>query len=45
MTIHEALHPRHDVDRLYVPRKEGGGGLASMKDSVDTTRYNDSKTT
>ena len=37
MTIYKALHPRDDVDRLYVPRKEGGGGLASTKDSVDTS--------
>ena len=34
MTIHKALHPRDDVDRLYVPRKEGGRGLASIEDSV-----------
>ena len=37
MTMHEALHPRDDVDRLYVPRKEGGRGLASIEDSVDTS--------
>ena len=37
MTIHKALHPRDDVDRLYVPRKEGGRGLASIEDSVDTS--------
>ena len=36
MTMHKALHPRDDVDRLYVPRKEGGRGLASIEDSVDT---------
>ena len=36
MTIHKALHPRNDVDRLYVPIKEGGRGLASFEDSVDT---------
>ena len=24
MTMHKALHPRDDVDRLYVSRKEGG---------------------
>ena len=35
MTIHKALHPRDDVDRLYVSRKEGGGGLASVEDSVE----------
>ena len=27
MTMHKALHPRDDVDRLYVSRKEGGRGL------------------
>ena len=36
MTMHKALHPRDDVDRLYVPRKEGGRGVASIEDSVDT---------
>ena len=35
MTIHLALHPRDDVDRLYLPRKEGGRGLTSIQDSVD----------
>ena len=37
MTMHKALHPRDDVDRLYVARKEGGRGLASIEDSVDTS--------
>ena len=37
MTMNKALHPRDDVDRLYVPRKEGGRGLASIEDSVDTS--------
>ena len=37
MTMHKALHPRDDVDRLYVTRKEGGKGLASIEDSVDTS--------
>ena len=35
MTIHKALHPRDDVDRLYVSRKEGGRGFAS----IDTTAW------
>ena len=34
MTMHKALHPRDDVDRLYASRKEGGRGLASIEDSV-----------
>ena len=37
MTMHKALHPRDDVDRLCVPRKEGGRELTSMEDSVDTS--------
>ena len=35
MTMHKALHPRDDVDRLYLSRKEGGRGIASIEDSVD----------
>ena len=35
MTMHKALHPRDDVDRLYVPRKEGGRGLVTIEHSVD----------
>ena len=37
MTMHKALHPRDDVDRLYVSRKEGGRRLASIEDSVDAS--------
>ena len=37
MTMHEVLHPRDDVDRLYVSRKERGRGLASIEDSVDAS--------
>ena len=32
MTMHKALHARDDADRRYVPRKEGGRGLASIED-------------
>ena len=35
--MHNALHPRDDVDRLNASRKEGGRGLASIEDSVDTS--------
>ena len=35
MTMYKALHPRDDVDRLYISRKEWGRGLASIEDSVD----------
>ena len=37
MTMHKALYPRDYFDRLYVSRKEGGGGLASIEDSVDAS--------
>ena len=37
MTMHKVLHPRDDVDRLCVSRKEGGRGLASIEDSVDAS--------
>ena len=37
MTMHKALHLRDDVDRLYVSRKEGGRGLASIEDNVDAS--------
>ena len=35
MSMHKALHPGDNVDRLYVSRKEGGRGLASIEHSVD----------
>ena len=35
MTTYQALHPRNDINRLYVSRKEGGKGLGSFEDSVD----------
>ena len=35
--MHKALHPRDDVDRLYLSRKEGGIGLARIKDSMDAS--------
>ena len=34
MTIHRGLHPRADVDRLYLPRSNGGRGLKSIEDVV-----------
>ena len=35
--MHKTLHPRDDVDRLYVSRKESGRGLSSIQDSVDAS--------
>ena len=37
MTTHQALHPRADINRLYVSRKEGRRGLASTEDTVDVS--------
>ena len=38
MTMHKTLHPRDDVDSLYVSRREGRRGLASIENSVDASR-------
>ena len=35
MNMHRALHPKDSVERLYLPRKEGGRGLLSIEDSID----------
>ena len=37
MTMHKTLHPRGDIDRLNVSRKEEGRGLVSIEDSVDAS--------
>ena len=34
-SIYGVLHPKSDVDRLYIPRKEGGVGLISIEDCVE----------
>ena len=31
------MHPRDDVDRLYVSRKEGGSRLNSIEDNFDAS--------
>ena len=33
--MHKALHPKDDIDRLYVSRKEGGRWLSSIEDNID----------
>ena len=35
--MHKVLHPRDDVDRLYVFRIDRGRGLTSIEDSVDAS--------
>ena len=38
MTIHNALHPKSNVDRLYLPRKDGGRGLLGVQDTVNIAK-------
>ena len=33
--LYGALHPKSDVDRSYIPRKEGGRGLISIEHCVE----------
>ena len=37
LTMHNALHPKSNVDCLYIPRKEGGRGLQGVEKTVDLT--------
>ena len=37
MTMHNALHPKSNVDSLYIPKKEGGRGLQGITESVKLT--------
>ena len=41
MTMHKALHPRDDIERLYVSKKEEGRGLTNIEESMDAL-YGDS---
>ena len=34
LTMHKGLHPKSDVNRLYVSRKEGGRGLVSCESTI-----------
>ena len=34
-TIYGVLHPKSDVERLYIPRKEGGRGSISIENCVE----------
>ena len=34
-TIYGRLHPKSDVDRLYIPRKDGGIVLIAIEDCVE----------
>ena len=35
MSAHHVLHPLSDVDRLYLPRQDGGRGLLQIRQTVD----------
>ena len=35
--MHKALHPRDDIDRLYVSRKEGKRGFTCIEDSLEAS--------
>ena len=35
--MYKALHPRDDVDKLYVSRKERGRELTSIEDNVNAS--------
>jgi len=39
MTLYKALHPHADVDRLYVPRRNGDRGLLSVSDTVNLEKH------
>ena len=40
MTLHGALHPKTGVDRLYLPRQNGGRGLISCEMCVKAEENN-----
>lgn len=35
MTMHQALHPKSDIDRLYISRRIGGRGLVQVLQTVE----------
>ena len=35
LTMHGGLHQKSNVDRLYIPRKEGGRGLLNVEDVIN----------
>ena len=37
MTMHKAVHPKYDLERLYVSRKDEGRKLTSTEDNVDAS--------
>ena len=39
LTIYKTLHPRSNIARIYVPRKEGARGLISVEECVRTEEH------
>ena len=35
ITMYGGLYPRSNVERLYLPRSEGGSGVVSIKNCVN----------
>ena len=40
LTMHKGLHPKSDIDRLYLSRKDGGRGLMSCEDTIKSEENN-----
>ena len=40
LTIRGALHPRSNVSRQYLPGREGGRGIISVRDAINTEERN-----
>ena len=40
LNMHRDLHPHSSVDRLQIPRAQGGRGLLTVKDCVEMERSN-----
>ena len=38
LNMYQALHPRSNVDRLYLPRNEEGKGLISLEECVNAEK-------
>ena len=36
LTMHNGLHPKSNVDRIYIPREEGGRGLTAQEQALAT---------
>ena len=39
LTIYRGLHPKSDVERLHIPRKDGGGLIAIEDCRVGSYRF------